>query len=329
VPTRVLIVLALAIAPRVALAQQASAQAEALFRRGKQLVAQGKLAEGCAAFEASQAIEPMATTRINLADCREQNHQLATAWGLYTDLLRELRGKRDAASLHLAKVAGKRAARIEPHLSHLTITAPAGVDVTRNGDRVEPASLGQTLPVDGGRYELVARAPGRVDWTQAITIKDADDARAITVPALAAIPRDAPPPPPAPVVVTAPRARPAPARPAAPGPSHLAAYATLGAGAAAIAGSLVLGELARRRYADAKATCGGDLACEDDAQVARARSLTGEARTRAWLATGAAAAGVVALGIGTYLLVRRPAERRVALAPQLDGALGVVAWGSF
>lgn len=318
-----------------AAAQQTSAQAEAAFRRGKQLMAQNKLAEACASFAASQAIEPMVTTLINLADCREKNKELASAWGHYTEAQRQLRGRKDSDSVHLLKVATKRATRLEPRLSHLTIVAPAGVEVTRNGERVEPASFGQALPVDGGTYELAAHAPGHADWSTTVKLAVQDEARSVTVPELVPLATAPRPVAKAPVSAPPPRAHPAP-RPAAPAqaPAHasrLPGYATLGAGALAIGGSLVIGQLARSKYSDAKAVCGGDLECADDDQVQRAKALSSQARTRAWIATGVGAAGLVAVGVGTYLVLRAPSPReRLAIAPSATpDSVGVVAWGAF
>jgi len=53
---------------RVAAADPA---AEKLFRDGRALLQENKLAEACAAFERSDAIEPRIGTVLNLADCRE------------------------------------------------------------------------------------------------------------------------------------------------------------------------------------------------------------------------------------------------------------------
>jgi len=333
-PRAIALFVAIAVAlPRIAGAQAASAQAESLFRRAKQLVAEGKLAEACAAFETSQALQPAATTLINLADCREKNHQLTTAWGLYIDVRRQLRGAGDDASRRLAKVAGDRAARLEPRLSHLTITASAvaGLAITRSGDKLDAGSWNQALPIDGGSYEIVARAPGRVEWSTTVTIAPDGDARTVIVPALAPV-----------VVPPRPRAEPArsgalaataPRAASPPQPSRVPAVIAVAAGGLTIAGSLVLGDLALRRWNDAKAVCGGDLTCDDPAQVARAKALTHEAGTRAWWATGLGAAGALSLAIGTWSVLRSGSverDRRVQLAPRADGdSIGLVAWGAF
>lgn len=49
-----IITVVLVLSSSAALAQPAGAQAEVLFRQGRQLLAAGKLAEACSAFEESQ-----------------------------------------------------------------------------------------------------------------------------------------------------------------------------------------------------------------------------------------------------------------------------------
>src|SRR5262245_47250270 len=82
-------------------AQPAGAQAEVLFRNGKELMAQRDFARACSLFEAAQKLEPTTMTIVTLADCREQNGQYASAWGLYLRAERELRGLTDANGVQL------------------------------------------------------------------------------------------------------------------------------------------------------------------------------------------------------------------------------------
>src|SRR3954471_12747617 len=72
--------IALTAVPTGARAQSSTAQAETLFRQGKDLMAHGRVAEACAAFDASQKLDPTIATLLNQASCREKNGQLATAW---------------------------------------------------------------------------------------------------------------------------------------------------------------------------------------------------------------------------------------------------------
>jgi hypothetical protein len=121
-----------------AVAQPASAQAQRLFDEARKLLAAGKLPQACAAFESSQKLDPAVTTLLNLADCREQNHQLATAWGLFIDANRLARTANNAK---LAKVASNHAHKLEPRLSKLAIAVPsdsqvAGLEVRRDNELV-------------------------------------------------------------------------------------------------------------------------------------------------------------------------------------------------
>src|ERR1043166_9179048 len=125
--TLVLLALLASVAPvgpavRIAAAQPSGAQAETLFRQGKDLMAKGKTAEACAAFDASQKLDPTISTLLNQAACREKNEQLATAWGLFLEAERQPRTASDAPPQQLHQVAASKAAKLEPRLSTLTIT---------------------------------------------------------------------------------------------------------------------------------------------------------------------------------------------------------------
>ncbi|MBC7978099.1 MAG: hypothetical protein H7138_24210, partial [Myxococcales bacterium] len=176
-------------AARTAQAQSASAQAEVMFREGRTLLAAGKIAEACAAFESSQKLEPATSTLVNLASCRERNGQLATAWGLFLDAARATRDAAGAQAKKLYKVASDRARRLEPRVSKLTIHVPpgsriAGLEILRAADVVEPAMWNRAMPIDGGTYQIAARAPGATIWTLSVTVGAEADARTVDVPRL-------------------------------------------------------------------------------------------------------------------------------------------------
>src|SRR4051812_19901709 len=172
-------------------AQSAGAQAETLFRQGKDLMAKGQIAEACAAFDASQKLDPAVSTLLNQAACREKNQQLATAWGLFLEAERQTRIATDAATQQLHQVAATKAARLEPRLSTLTITVTTGnrvpgLQVLRGGEPVDPGAWNRALPVDGGTYQITARAPGNAEWSSTITVGNERDAKAIEIPRLKA-----------------------------------------------------------------------------------------------------------------------------------------------
>lgn len=150
-------------------ARAQSAEAESLFGDGNKLMAVGKLAEACAAFEASNRIESRAGTLLRLGECRENNRQLASAWSAYKD------ARNLAVDPRKRKLATTRIAALEPRLSNLTVTvseqdrAP-GLVLTRNGMEFEPMLWNRALPVDGGDYVLAAEAPGYEAWQKTIHV---------------------------------------------------------------------------------------------------------------------------------------------------------------
>jgi hypothetical protein len=178
--------LGLAAAPARVVAQPATVQAQSLFDEGRTLMKAGKIAQACAAFEASEKLDPVVTTQLNLADCREQNHQLASAWGAFVEAQRMARA---AGNDKLLKVATSHARKLEPRLSRLTIAVPAdhqvaGLTVLRGDEPIDPAGWNHALPIDGGSYAFTARAPGREPWTTSRTIKAEGEKVSIEIPRL-------------------------------------------------------------------------------------------------------------------------------------------------
>src|ERR1044071_4577394 len=181
----------LALAARTADAQPSGAQAETLFRQGKELISQGKIAEACAAFDASQKLDPTIATLLNQASCREKTGQPATAWGLFLDAERQSRAATDGPTQQLHQVANDHAAKLEHRLSTLTIRVASenragGLEILRNNEPVDPGAWNKPLPVDGGTYRVTARAPGNTDWSSSITIGNERDAKGIDIPKLKA-----------------------------------------------------------------------------------------------------------------------------------------------
>jgi hypothetical protein len=175
-----------------AFADSAHEQADALFRQGKELMGQQKLAEACAAFEGSNRLEPNTSTLLNHANCREKNGQLATAWRLFIDAEQQTHGRIDPASKQLNAVAADRATKLEVRLSKLSIDVPSdrrldGIEILRGDDRVAIEAWSRPVPVDGGTYEIMVRAPGRIAWSTTVTLRPEGDVQTVTVPKLAFI----------------------------------------------------------------------------------------------------------------------------------------------
>jgi len=323
-------------------AQSASVQAQSLFDEGRKLLADGKLGQACAAFESSQKLDPAVTTLLNLADCREQNHQLATAWGAFVEANRMAKASNNAK---LSRVATNHAQKLEPRLSKLAIMVPAenqvpGLEVLRDQEPVNAAAWNHTLPIDGGTYTISARAPGRAPWSTTRTIKLESDAVTITVPLLGeatsvASSGGAPGAKPAKPRVAGPsggalgveaggaRSRdPVPAAPVR--SSHVRVMPLLIGGGSVVLGGVAIGFLVsgNRLYDRAKAAGPGP-----------GEALRRSANTRRYLAEGFGVAALGCAGAAVYLYVSGRDDARsdaTAIAPlaspQLTGLAVVGTW---
>jgi len=150
--------------------------AEALFKAGRALVEKGDYAAGCPKFEASLALNPSASTMINIALCHEHEGKLASAWEDYHRALvlnRETVGEQRRRGLE--EIANKGIAALEPRLPKLLVTvegAPEGLEVQRDGKPLPKAALGEALPADPGPHEIRASAPGHEAQTQTVTLEE-------------------------------------------------------------------------------------------------------------------------------------------------------------
>ena len=291
-----------------------SAEAESLFEEGIRLMTAGKLVQACEAFEASNRIEPRAGTLIRLGECRHKNRQLASAWSAYKDALTR------AKDPEKKQFAIERVAELEPELSHLKIDVSAvahvaDLQLTRNGHPVDPVEWNHAVPVDGGTYQLVARAPGRRDWTATIEVPDASGKVEVTVPELQQLPP----------IESEPDVDRVAREPSPWTPRRKLAIAT---GALAIGGGIaggVLGELARDKQHDAEALCMPNVPCVDGA---RAQSLLSTARTRALEANIAfGVAGAAAIATAVLWFTGAPGTADVAIVPAISPSGAALAVG--
>ncbi len=166
-------------------ARAQSAEAEVLFRDGRTLIKNGKLAEGCTKIEASERIESSVGTLLNLGDCREKLGKVASAWAAFRKA--EATAKRANNDDKREDEARKRAVALEPKMSSLIIEVAqptAGLVVKRDGETLDAALLNTTVPLDPGTYTIVAEAPGYTPWKTDVVIPFKTK-RQLAIPALA------------------------------------------------------------------------------------------------------------------------------------------------
>jgi hypothetical protein len=163
---------ALAITAGPLSAHAQSAEAEVLFRDGRALIKQGKLAQGCAKIEASERLESSVGTLLNLGDCRERLGKVASAWAAFRKA--EAQAKHAGGDDKREDEARRRALALEPNMPSLTIGLSAPIDglvLRRNGELIDPALVGTAIPLDPGNYTITAEAPGRAPWRADVVIQ--------------------------------------------------------------------------------------------------------------------------------------------------------------
>lgn len=289
-----------------------SVEAESAFRDGKKLMAKGQYAEACDAFATSLRLAPGLATKMNLADCREKNGQLASAWGLFREVVIESRD--DDAMASLAKVAKDRSDALEPRLSYLTISVPDesrvdGLVVSRNGVDLDSGLWNRAIPVDGGTYEIAAHAPAHEAWSTTVEIAAERGSETVDVPRFKELPVEAEPEPVAeerPIVVVT--------QPSAFTGRRKIAVVVGAFGVAALAAGGVLGWTARGLEDDAYDVC-PQASCDD---AAEANALVARAETRARYANIGYGVGAAAL-IGAAVLWLTGAPSPVEVAPTPTG----------
>jgi hypothetical protein len=158
---------------QLATARAQSAEAEMLFRDGRDLLKQGKIAAGCDKLVASERLESSIGTLLNVGDCRERLGKLASAWAAFRKAEAMAKRAGGPGDDKRQGEAGRRAAQLEPRLSNLVIEVPQRVDglvVRRDAELVDEAQWSTALPVDPGSYTIVAEAPGYLAWRTTVPI---------------------------------------------------------------------------------------------------------------------------------------------------------------
>jgi hypothetical protein len=291
---------------------QAKSMADALFDDGKNLVAAGKVAEGCAKFEASIEILPQLGTRLNLADCFEKIGRTASAWTEWREaaaLASKAHDAREQFALDRMAALGPKVPRLTIDVAATTASLP-GLVLKVDGQDVPKATFGTPLPVDPGAHTVDATAPGKPPFSQKV---DVSASKTVTVDLSAAKPT-------APVVVAS--------KPSE-GGGHGLRTVGLAVGIGGIAGlgaGMTMGMIARSSYRSAfsRGDCAGDVCNAAGQQTTSSAISLANAATVVTIIGGAA----LATGVVVYLVSPRRAPR-VAAVPIVGGATGVALVGSW
>jgi len=149
------------------------AVAEMLFFTARGLMEAGRYSEACTKLAESHRLDAASGTLLNLAVCHESEGRIASAWGEFRQALSDARKANRADREELAK---EHIAKLEPELPFLTIVVPEFVrvkdlEILRNGVVLGSGGWGTELPIDPGKVEIIARAPGFLPKTKTITMQ--------------------------------------------------------------------------------------------------------------------------------------------------------------
>jgi len=298
--------------PTLANAQAGAAQkaaAESLFDDALKAMKSGHFAEACPKLEESERIDPAIGTLLYLGECYEKTGRTASAWATFREAASAAKAQGESER---TRVASARADRLQPSLSKLTLkvvpeTAQLGsLRVTRDNVPLAKALFGVAIPVDPGKYHIVASADGYQNHEADVEVGANGDSKSLEIPALAvsttplaavaSTPDSTPTNPPPPGI---PPRNPEP-EPAQGGNGlRTAAYVTGALGIVGLGVGSYFGVTAISKNSDAESHCPRGNVCDD----AKGESLTKDAKNAAVVSNIAFAAGAafVVAGVVLYL----------------------------
>lgn len=269
-----------------------TAGAEALYEEARNLMKQGDYARACPKFKQSNDLDPGGGTLLNLAECYEKQGKYASAWSTFKEALvvaqRDGRSERvDYAKKHLAVV--------EPKLSKITIEVPSeanepGLTVTLDGAPLGAAAWGVGMPVDPGTHQVTASAPNKAPFEQSVPTESGSTT--LKIPKLADKKEEGAARP----VDTDTEKKPVSDEGQASNGKRTAGFVIGGVGIAALGVGGYFGLSAFSKWSDRNDNCVGG--CNEAAKAAG-----DDAKTAATISTIGIGVGVVAIGVGTYLVL--------------------------
>jgi hypothetical protein len=299
-------------------------KADALFKKGKKLLAEKRYLEACGTFEQVDKLDPGIGAKLNVAKCYEEWGKLATAYTWYRDAEKMAKDTSDKRGDKITKLIEE----LDVDVPRLTIKLPDGTDmesaaVKLDGKPIAASVFGKEQRVDPGPH-VIEYDVGDDTRTKNVPL-ERGGSREVTLDIPKGIAKKKPKP--KEIVVENPPVTP----PASPGRTRrIAGIAVGGAGVVAIGVASYLTLDARSTYKDALAAhcMGATNMCSDEGV-----QITNDARGRANIATVIGLVGVAAVAGGVYLYISAPKASGVEhayLAPAVSGdGAGVVFGGGF
>jgi serine/threonine-protein kinase len=314
--TRLALVFAPFVVAKWALAQevtpQARAQAVEVFDSAMELSQAGRYSEACPKFSESYRLDPQLGALLHLADCLEQNGQLASAYAAFRDAS-ELAAKKSDPRQDLADEQVK---ALGPRLSRLTVNVSAaarvpGLLVGRDGIAMDAATWGTPIALDPGEHHIAATAPGYKPWSATLNIAGEASTQSLDVPALEPLP-----PKPKPV-------EPPESQTDSGSTQRLLGYVAGGVGLVGLGLGVGFTVERKNKIDEANAICPSNQCAPGTAEESQTRlnKLNSDARKAGTIAAVSFVTGGVALAGGVALFLTAPSDTK-----RKEGALRLVPW---
>jgi hypothetical protein len=295
-------------------------RADELFAVGNKFMSARNYADACPAYEQAFRLDPTVNGAFNLADCHEALGRTATAYLDWLEVARLAKAKNKPDKLAKATERGNqlfvKLSTIEVKLQTQTM-ADSSVVVLVDDEPVDPAWLTTAHAIDPGTHFVEVRAAGKVTWRTKVLVAPEADRQVVAVPVLVAEAKDAPAPSAAPQALTAPPAKPVESPPLRDERRHstiLPGALTLGVGVVSLGFGGYMAMKSASTKSDAEATARANPGIGLDLSQARTQQT--------WARIGLGV-GVLASGVGAYLILTSPkSSRTTALAPVVAPGFG-------
>lgn len=151
------------------------ATARELFREGARLAKEEKWAEALDAYQRSMSLRPSNLTRYSIAVVQERMGRLVEAM---ESLRAFLESDHDRSTQAYVRPASDMVRDIEKRIGRLRIVIPGkprGATVLIDGQPVPDAAIGVNRPTDPGSHHIEARVPGHPPFEKDIELKEGGD----------------------------------------------------------------------------------------------------------------------------------------------------------
>jgi hypothetical protein len=317
----------------VELFRAASAQTEADLAAARKLFAEGiadeqagRHAAALEKFTRVQAVRDTQPVRYRIATCLEALGRLRAALEAYTAT--SVAASTDAESASIARASREKVEALGHRVARLVVTlpspAPADAVVKIDGEPIAANALGTPIVVDPGAHEVTASASDAAPFHAQVTLAEGAQStvQATLVTRQAPVPeplRPAPALAPPPIVP-----EPEPPQPPTSSGRTAAGIVFLTAGGVLLAGATAALLARHSDIQTLQAQCpNGVCPVSDESSLEATRN---RALVEGPVGVGVGAAGLVAAGVGVYLLASAPSAPRAAFRPWLDRSAAGVAY---